>query len=95
MAEQKPETVDFEVNDRGTINKLVLTDMCLRAALKYIDGLDSVFMVGASGELFDNFDTLEQLRNELGKGYREGELTQGEKHESTEEAQSRRRDRAR
>ncbi len=54
---------DFETNERGTLNALMLKDMALRSVLEYIDlidvhGIDSV-------EAIEQRKVVDQFREEL------------------------------
>ena len=67
--------VEFEVNESGTHRLMVLEDMVLRAALRFVDLQNAgATTVRERKELLEARIMMDELRAELGKGYQEGEL---------------------
>lgn len=58
---------DFEVNETGTVRKLCLTSMALKAALAYVDALD--YAPPEHSIIAESREFLDEIRKELPDDY--------------------------
>lgn len=66
-------TEDFEVNKSGTMRRLDLREIALRAALSFIDC--HAGDPDLTPEMIDKYALLNEARALLGDGYQQGEVT--------------------